>query len=364
MDRQSACTVLARAPTLRAHHLRALVAAANGELADCLAPEILSRAQIPPAARYHLLNPDPTQLAADLRWIESSGVRLLASTDPHYPQQLLQLPDAPAVLFVLGDPQTLHTSQLAMVGARCATEVGRRTAWRYAEYFAKAGLTITSGLALGIDAASHEGALRGGGATIAVCATGLDIIYPTRHRALASLIRGSGALISEFPRGTPPQRCNFPQRNRLISGLSLGTLVVEAALQSGSLITARRALHLRRAVFAIPGCVSNGLSRGCHQLIREGATLVEEPSQVLARLEIPEPNKGVTGRHSPPGRAGAMDKGYEMLLDALGFEPATVDILALRTGLPGESIASMLLTLELEGRIAPYPGGRVGRIPC
>ncbi len=348
---------------MRAHHLSELFAAAHGELEHCLEPEILSRSAVPPAARHHLLNVDSTQLAADLRWIASSGVRLLASTEPDYPQQLLQLRDAPSVLFVLGDPALLSSPQLAMVGARKASAGGRRTAWQYAHYFVQAGLTVTSGLALGIDAASHEGALHGGGSTIAVCATGLDIIYPTRHRALAGRIRASGALISEFPPGTAPQQVNFPQRNRLISALSLGTLVVEAALQSGSLSTARRSQQLQRKVFAIPGCVREPLSRGCHQLIREGATLVERPCEVLLRLEISLPDKGVTGDNRPPGDAEVMDKGYEMLLDALGFEPATLDMLAVRTGLPGEAIASMLLTLELEGHIAPYPGGRFGRIP-
>ncbi len=363
MDRQSACALLARAPSLRAHHLRELVAGVKGDLADCLEPEILARALIPPAARHRLLNADSTRLAADLGWIRTSGVRLLASTDPDYPQQLLQLPDAPSVLFVLGDPLTLSTPQLAMVGARSASHAGRETAFQYARYFAQAGLTVTSGLALGVDAASHEGALNGGGATIAVCATGLDIIYPTRHHALAQRICASGALISEFPPGTSPHQANFPQRNRLISGLSLGTLVVEAAIQSGSLITARWSRKLQREVFAIPGCVSNPLSRGCHQLIRDGASLVDEPSQVLLRLKISLPNKGLTGRNGAHRDAEVMDKGYEMLLDALGFEPATVDMLALRTGLPGESIASMLLTLELEGHVTPYPGGRFGRIP-
>ena len=363
MDRKAVCAVLARAPTLRAHHLSALVAAANGSLEHSIEPGTLSRVALPRAAHQHVLRPDPTLLAADLKWIHSSGVRLLVSTDADYPQPLLQLPDAPAVLFVLGDPRALRTRQLAMVGARSATEPGRRTAHRYAHYFARAGLTITSGLALGIDAASHEGALQGGGATIAVCGTGLDIIYPSRHRALAERIRRSGAIISEFPPGTPPRAMHFAQRNRLISGLCLGTLVVEADLQSGSLITARGTRALQRKVFAIPGSISNALSRGCHKLIREGGTLVEEPSEVLTTLEIPLPKQKLIQPSGHPEPGEAMDKGYEMLLDAVGFEPATVDALALRTGLPGESIASMLLALELEGHIAAYPGGRFGRIP-
>jgi DNA processing protein len=226
-----------------------------------------------------------------------------------------------------------------------------------------AGITITSGLALGIDAASHEGALRGGGATVAVCATGLDRVYPTQHAGLAERIRTSGALLSEFPPGTPPLKMNFPQRNRLISGLSRGTLVVEAARHSGSLVTARRAIEQGRAVFAIPGSIHDPLRGGCHQLIRDGATLVEEPAKVLSSLKIPLPDEALVRRRRQRAPPSVMDKGYEMLLDAVGFEPTTVDVLVFRTGLAGESITSMLLVLELEGRIASYPGGRFGRIP-
>jgi DNA processing protein len=362
MDREAVCVVLARVPGLCAHHLSALVTAADGDLTRATLPEAISSAAIPRAARTALLRPDSTLLGADLKWLSANAVRVLASTDPDYPQQLLQLRDAPPVLFVRGDARALAARQLAMVGARNATQDGRRTALRFARYFAEAGLTVTSGLALGIDAASHEGALLGGGATVAVCATGLDIIYPTQHRELARRVCASGALVSEFPRATPPRKLNFPRRNRLISALSRGTLVVEAALHSGSLITARRALQLGRAVFAVPGNVSNASSRGCHKLIRQGATLVEAPAQVLSRLKIPLPHQRVAGQKGRPRRRGAMDKGYEMLLDAVGFEPATVDVLALRTGLPGESITSMLLALELEGHVAPYPGGRFGRV--
>jgi DNA processing protein len=363
MDRQALCAVLARAPTLYARHLSALVAAADGDLTRSLELQPLSQVAVSAATRERLLRPDSTQLKADLEWISRSGVQLLASTDGDYPQQLLQLRDAPAVLFVLGDASVLCGQQLAMVGARSASMVGCGRARHFARDFVRAGLTITSGLALGIDAASHEGALRGGGITVAVCATGLDIIYPTQHRVLARRIRDNGALVSEFPPGTPPLPRNFPLRNRVVGGLSLGTLVVEATQRSGSLITAERARRLGRPVFAMPGGLNNSLSRGCHQLIQRGAQLVEEASQVLQMLKIPLPNERVAGQRTQPTERRAMDKGYEMLLDAVGFEPATVDVLALRLGLPGESVASMLLALELEGRVAPYPGGRFGRIP-
>jgi DNA processing protein len=363
MDEIAVRAVLARAPALCAAHVQALVAAADGDLTRAIELEALSSVDLPPAARAFLVFPDEATLNSDLAWIEASGAQLLASTDTDYPAQLRHLPDAPAVLFVLGDVHKLASLQLAMVGARNATREGCNTARKYAEYFARAGITITSGLALGIDAASHKGALQGGGQTVAVCATGLDRVYPTQHADLAQRIRASGALVSEFPPRTTPRKMNFPRRNRLISGLSRGTLVVEAAHYSGSLITARRASEQGRAVFAIPGCIHQPLSGGCHKLIRDGATLVEKPADVLSSLKLPLPGQVVALDVGGIIRGGAMDKGYEMLLDAVGFEPATVDVLVVRTGLSGESIASMLLALELEGRIASYPGGRFGRIP-
>jgi DNA processing protein len=362
MDAVEVRAVLARAP-LCAEHVQALVTAAGGDLTRSIGRETLACVDLPPEARASLLCPDETTLGADLRWINASGAQLLASSDTDYPGQLLELTGAPAVLFVLGDARKLSSVQLAMVGARGATPAGCRIAREFAALFVRAGLVITSGLALGIDAASHEGALSGGGETVAVCATGLDRVYPRQHAGLARRIRNSGALVSQFPPGTPPLKANFPRRNRLISGLSQGTLVVEAARHSGSLITARHAREQGRKVFAIPGSIDNPLSGGCHKLIREGAQLVEEPAEVLSELKIPLPNEALVRHEGRRARARVMDKGYEMLLDAVGFEPASVDVLVVRTGFPAESIASMLLVLELEGRIAPYPGGRFGRIP-
>jgi DNA processing protein len=295
--------------------------------------------------------------------MESSGVQVLASIDPDFPPQLLELPNAPTILFVLGDARTLSARQVAMVGARKATVTGRALAQKFARHFVQAGLIVTSGLAMGIDAASHEGALKGGGATIAVCATGLDQVYPTQHRGLAQRICSSGAVVSEFPPHTSPRRENFPRRNRIISGLAEATVVVEAALKSGSLSTARWTRLLGRTVAAVPGSPASEVSRGCHQLIREGASLVEEAFEVLSSLKISLPNEQVAVHTGYPRGVKAMDKGYEMLLDAVGFEPATLDVLVLRTGLEGEAVTSMLLALELEGRIAPYPGGRFGRTP-
>jgi DNA processing protein len=363
MDAVAVCAVLARTPHLNAGHVQALVAATGGDITRSIEPRTICQVELPPEARSYLALPDDATLESDLKWIATSGVRLLASTDPDYPPQLHQVPGSPAVLYVLGNVQTLAAPQLAMVGSRSATPGGRRTAHEFAACFARAGVTITSGLATGIDAASHEGALLGGGETVAVCGTGLDRVYPTQHSRLAARIRANGALVSEFPPGTPPRQMNFPRRNRLISALSLGTLVVEAARRSGSLITARHAVEQGREVFAIPGSIYNPLAAGCHELIRQGATLVEGPADVLSELKIPLSNEALVQRGVGRARTRALDKGYEMLLDAVGFEPATLDVLVARTGLPGASIAAMLLVLELEGRIAPYPGGRFGRIP-
>ncbi len=363
MDALSIRAVLARAPGLRAAHLCALVAAADGDLTRCLEPETLADVTLPDSARAALSRPDKNALKSDLEWIRCSGARLLASTDTDYPSQLQTIADAPAVLFVLGDPRSLVSQQLAMVGSRGASHGGRSMAFRFADCFVRAGLTVTSGLALGIDEASHRGALSGGGQTVAVCGTGLDRVYPIKHADLAALICANGALVSQFPPGTAPRAPNFPQRNRLISGLSLGTLVVEAALRSGSLSTAHHAWKQGRRVFAIPGSVSSPLSRGCHELIKKGASLVQTPADVLLELKIPLPNEVLAHCNGGCGQARVMDKGYEMLLDAVDFGPVSVDVLVVRTGLPGELVTSMLLVLELEGRIAPYPGGRFGRIP-
>jgi DNA processing protein len=269
------------------------------------------------------------------------------------------------VLYVLGNVSALHTTQLAIVGSRSPTASGRETARDFAEFFARAGFTITSGLALGIDSASHEGALNAQGTTVAVCGTGLDIAYPRKNAALGRRICERGALVSEFPPRTGPLAPHFPQRNRIISGLSFGTLVVEAARNSGSLITAQHALEQGREVFAIPGSIHNPLSRGCHKLIREGAKLVESAADVLSELPNFLSLQPLANPHAGGAAVAAaqpaLDKDYEILLDALGFEPAGIDVLAARTGIPGASINSMLLSLELRGHVKPHAGGRYGR---
>jgi DNA processing protein len=364
MEASRARAVLARTPQLSAALLEALIEAGGGEPRRALEPGVVRGLDLPAAARSFLTSPDEAAIAADLAWLTVSGAQIILCTDADYPPLLRETSGAPAVLYVLGSVAALASAQLAMVGSRNPTPGGRATARAFATWFARAGLTVTSGLALGIDAASHEGALAGGGPTVAVCGTGLDRVYPDEHAALAARIAQSGgALVSEFPPRTAPLRAHFPRRNRIISGLSLGTLVVEAARKSGSLITARLAAESGREVFAIPGSIHNPVSRGCHQLIKQGAKLVEDAADVLSELRIPLSKEQLTEPPADHERPVELDKEYEMLLDALGFEPTTVDVLVARTHLPGESVASMLLILELEGRVTALPGGRYGRVP-
>jgi DNA processing protein len=319
------------------------------------------------AASAWLQAPDAATLAADRKWIERNRIQLLDAFDPRYPPLLTHVRDAPALLYVRGDIESLSLPQLAIVGSRNATLQARQTAIQFAAELSRHGLTITSGLALGIDAAGHEGALRADGRTIAVLGSGLDKIYPARHGALAARIAARGAIITEFPRGTPPLRNHFPQRNRLMSGLSLGTLVVEAADKSGSLITAQFALDQGREVFAIPGSIHNPLTRGCHALIRSGAKLVESTREIIEEIANSLPKQDDMSRNSSPERVtrrlATLDKGHKILLDALGFDPTSVDVLAERTGFPSESVASMLLILELQGVVGPEAGGRYVRLP-
>lgn len=317
-----------------------------------------------------LAAPPHDLIDADRRWLDGESHHFICLESPDYPPLLGRLEDAPLGLFVRGSPQSLAMPQLAMVGARHPTPPGAETAYDFAAHLARCGLTVTSGLAIGIDAASHRGALSGG-TTIAVCGTGLDVNYPRGHAALAAEIAQRGALVSEFGTGTLPMKSHFPRRNRIIAGLSLGTLVVEAAVQSGSLITARLAAEQGREVFAIPGSIHNPMSRGCHRLIRQGAKLVETADDIFEELRplsaslhcLTQPPVTLERSQLPGipavsvGSGPRLDKGYEILLDALGFEPAGVDLLVVRTGLRADEVASMLLILELDGHILPYPGG-------
>ena len=287
-------------------------------------------------------------------WLADPAHEVIAWDDPDYPQRLLGLADPPLALFFVGRRELLNRPALAIVGSRNATPGGCENAREFARALCDAGLTIVSGLALGIDGAAHEGALEGAGGTLAVIGTGPDRVYPARHRTLAHAIAARGAIISEFSPGMPPLRENFPRRNRLISGVSLGVLVVEATLSSGSLITARVAGDQGREVFAIPGSIHSPFARGCHRLIRDGAKLVETAQDVLDELRWDRPGPTVrTSRAAPKVEGEAA-----VVLAALGHDPADVDCLVARTALSAGVVATALVALELAGCAAALPGGR------
>jgi DNA processing protein len=300
------------------------------------------------------------QLEADVRWLQAERHHLIPITAPEYPSLLKEIYDPPLALYAIGDIELLTAPQLAIVGSRNPTASGRDTAFEFAKALAGSGLVITSGLALGVDAASHEGALAAGGQTIAVCGTGLDRVYPARHRDLARQIACQGLLLSEFPLGTAPQAQNFPMRNRIISGLSVGTLVVEAALRSGSLITARSALQQGREVFAIPGSIHNPLARGCHSLLKNGAKLVETADDVLEELasllalSLPQ---SISEEIENSDAAPILDEEHYAVLENVGYELTPIDLLVERTGFPVAAVASMLLMLELQGLVQSATGG-------
>ena len=323
----------------------------------------LSAASIKPEAVDALISQPKPDISADINWLKEEGHHLLTLHDDAYPSRLKQLNDAPPLLYVRGDIDYLQQPQLAMVGSRNPTAAGRSTAKDFATHLSNAGITITSGLADGIDGASHEGALLGLAGTIAVVAHGLDIIYPAKHQQLAQKITENGAVVSEMPIGTQPKRGLFPRRNRLISALSLGTLVVEAAQKSGSLITARYAMEQNSEVFAIPGSIHNPMARGCHQLIRQGAKLVETASDILEELNISQqPNPSYPQKseanisENPKDPHQALDPDHQKLLKCLAYEPASIDELVLRSQFSAAEIASMLLILELEDIVACQNG--------
>lgn len=309
-----------------------------------------------------LQTPDAAALARDLQWLAAPDRHLLTWEDSRYPSALREISRAPPVLFVQGDPDWLAMPQIAIVGARSASPQGLENAQAFAAELARRGLVITSGLALGIDGAAHRGALAGGGGTVAVCATGLDRVYPARHKALAHEIVANGALISEFPPGVAALAEHFPRRNRIISGMALGVLVVEAARESGSLITARLALEQGREVFAIPGSIHNPMARGCHRLIRQGAKLVETVDDVLEEvgplLGTRRATITVQNRAATPAR----DEVERALLAALGDDPVSVDVLAERVAQPLPQLQAALTRLELEGAVATVAGGRYQRL--
>jgi DNA processing protein len=302
--------------------------------------------------------PEPALLERTLSWIAEPGHALVAWDDADYPRALLTISDPPPAFYYSGRHELLNRPSIAIVGSRNATPQGMDNAGSFAAALSGAGFTIVSGLALGIDTAAHRGGLSAGGSSVAVIGTGPDRIYPAANRDLGHRLAAEGGLLSEFPLGTPPLPANFPRRNRLLSGLSRGVLVVEATLASGSLITARFAAEQGREVFAIPGSIHSPFSKGSHRLIKEGAKLVETAQDVLEELG------GVARAGTLAAQTPATDVQGDAgrVLDALGHDPAGVDALTARTGLAAGAVSVALVELELSGRIAPLPGGAFQRV--
>ncbi|MCB1567641.1 MAG: DNA-processing protein DprA [Xanthomonadales bacterium] len=357
-----------RAPGLGSARIRELLTRFGSIRAVADAPVAqLKSVGVPAAAIAWLQQPDFAVLEADRAWLSEPGRHLLTCGSADFPTLLETSVRPPAALFVRGDPQWLWFAQIAVVGSRNPTEGGASNARDFARDLARSGLVITSGLADGIDAAAHRAALDAGQATVAVVATGPDLVYPGRNAALAEAIADRGAIVSEYPPGTGPQRPHFPQRNRIIAGLSLGTLVIEAAQRSGALITARVAAESGREVFALPGSIHNPMAKGCHRLIREGAALVETVQEITEALapQAAQLATALRGRlvaadwheetlESPV--QGHQDPDYQRLRLALGHDPVPIDELAQRTGLTVDSLSSMLLMMELDGQVVAAHG--------
>ncbi|MGH8158857.1 MAG: DNA-processing protein DprA [Rhodanobacter sp.] len=385
MDELRAWLIALRTPGLGPGGLRERLTAASGDIEAVLAQLRRHAGSLGGPAQVWLTQPDEACLAADLAWLAAPGHRLLRCTEVDFPPQLEHIPQPPAALFVAGDASLLLHPQVAIVGARSASAAGLAHARAFANALTQAGFVITSGMADGVDGAAHAAALDAGAPTLAVIGTGPDRVYPRKHHALARRIAEHGALISEFPPGTPARADHFPRRNRLIAGLSLGTLVIEAGLRSGSLITARLAAEQGREVFALPGSIHNPLARGCHRLIREGARLVESAAEIIETLApaarmlggelalrlAAETTEGETEQlagkpaaHDPGGPFRQLaDPEYRQLLTELGHDSTTLDELVQRTGQSAAVLSSMLLMLELEGAVESLPGNRYQRLP-
>ncbi|MFM0204388.1 DNA-processing protein DprA [Paraburkholderia fungorum] len=399
---------LSLAPGLKPAALRLLLSAFGlPEAIFDQSPEALAEVAGETTSRAALAPPGPNfgaQLDAVIAWCQLPGNHVVTLDDPAYPPALLTMPDPPPLLYIKGRLDLLHTRAVALVGSRSATPQGVEDAERFSRELSQAGVTIVSGLALGIDGAAHRGGLEGIGGTVAVIGTGADLVYPAAHHALARQIAAQGAILSEWPLGTPARAANFPQRNRLIAGLVSGVVIVEAAMRSGSLITARLANEMGRDIFALPGSIHAPLSRGCHRIIKQGAKLVETPDEVLEELgfakqvtakaaskhavlwegarvrdsqKAPASTETGTRPGSTKARAAAADQAdfaapaeipappmsaeALQLLDALGHAPATLEILAARTEIGDAELQNTLLHLELAGQVTALPGGRFMR---
>jgi len=360
---QNVWLTLAIAPSVRGPQVTQLLRHFNDIDAIVAASQAdLAAAGISTAAAHQIANPDKQRLELCERWLSVESHHVINLSDAQYPPLLKEISDPPVLLFVRGDAAVLSLPQFAIVGSRNATASGCETAHQFATHLSDSGFCIASGLAAGIDAAAHRGALDAGNSTVAIFGTGPDQVYPARHTDLAESIIGNGALVSEFPPGTPPRREQFPKRNRVISGISVGTLVVEAGLRSGALITAKLAAEQGREVFAMPGSIHNPTARGCHQLIRSGAKLVETAGDIIEELsgllgglsDFVEQNKPM----STDQAAQEVDPDYQRLLELMGWDPTNVDTLVNRSGLTADEVSSMLLILELDGRVEPLTGGR------
>jgi DNA processing protein len=307
---------------------------------------------------------DENAVAPSLAWLSSPQNHIITLADSIYPKALLEIANPPAILYAKGNLDCLASPCLAVVGSRNSTPQGEKNAEDFSENLSRQGLCIVSGMAIGIDGAAHRGALKANGATIAVVGTGLDIVYPAKHRNLAHQIVSHGLILSEFPLGTPSKAQNFPRRNRIISGLSLGCLVIEANLDSGSLITARLAAEQGREVFAIPGSIHSPVAKGCHQLIKQGAKLVESTDDILSELRLLIDVKSATPispSGSLPKRANEPSEA-NTVLDSMGFEPVHFDTLLSLTGLTVSALSTMLTLLELDGKVSPLHGGKFQRL--
>ncbi len=339
-----------------------------GELHQRSLAELRQLGLAEPQARS-LRQPDPELLERALAWLDHPRHHLLTRIDPLYPPLLARIDDAPPVLFVNGDPGCLPAPQLAVIGSRKATRGGLEIAAEFSARLVQAGLTVTSGLAAGVDGAAHSAAIEAGGRTIAVAGTGLDQVYPARHRDLALRIVDNGAVVSSFAPGVGPRPGNFPARNRIISGMSVGVLVIEAGIRSGTLITARLAGEQGREVFAVPGSIRNPQARGCHRLIRQGARLVETAEELLEDIAalVGELAGELRARLDQDAESGEPDTGLvedspaARLLEAIGYDPVSVDGLIERTGMSTREISALLLELELAGHVSPQGGDRYAR---
>ncbi len=346
----------------RAPSLSAALQASPDDFADILPDE--ARKCIKEWQRYGDEHELAKRVDADMAWARRNNVSILDTDHEYYPELLREIKRPPPLLYVAGDPLQLAFPQVAVVGSRNPTPSGRGAAFEFCKFLASSGFTITSGLALGVDAAAHQGALSCQGKTIAVLGTGIDQVYPQRNKQIADqIIQGGGALVSEFPLGTAAQAQNFPQRNRIISGLSYGTFVVEAAVRSGSLITARYALQQNRELFAMPGSIHNPLAKGCHALIKDGAKLVESAEDIVEELKgfLDMKWEQLSLTSIPDTRQIASEivanEQEEVVLAQLGYEATPIDVLAERTKLPIGDVMACLLTLELKGLVANIGSG-------